>query len=83
MYAAEAMPDDNDQEMELPKDDRFPKLSAPARRRLSAAGDICLHQLAQASESDPKKLHGRCGSKARQGTCGDVSGGLGPRLVNG
>jgi hypothetical protein len=42
----------------LPTDDGFPKLSAPARRALSAAGYTRLEELAQASESDLKKLHG-------------------------
>jgi hypothetical protein len=42
----------------LPHEDGFPKLSAPARRALSAAGYARLDQLAQASESDLKKLHG-------------------------
>ncbi len=36
----------------------FPKLAAPARRALSAAGYSRLDQLAQISESDLKKLHG-------------------------
>jgi uncharacterized protein YdhG (YjbR/CyaY superfamily) len=36
----------------------FPKLAAPARRALSAAGYTRLDQLAQASEPDLKKLHG-------------------------
>ena len=39
-------------------DTRFPKLSAPARRALSAAGYARLDQLAQVSESDLSKLHG-------------------------
>lgn len=39
-------------------DDGLPKLSAPARRALSAAGYTRLEQLAQASESELKKLHG-------------------------
>lgn len=36
----------------------FPKLAAPARRALSAAGYTRLDQLAQVSESDLTKLHG-------------------------
>jgi uncharacterized protein YdhG (YjbR/CyaY superfamily) len=36
----------------------FPKLAAPARRVLSAAGYARLDQLAQVSEPDLKKLHG-------------------------
>jgi hypothetical protein len=36
----------------------FPKLSAPARRALSAAGYTHLDQLAEVSESELKKLHG-------------------------
>jgi uncharacterized protein YdhG (YjbR/CyaY superfamily) len=36
----------------------FPKLGAPARRALSAAGYTRLDQLAQVSERDLKKLHG-------------------------
>jgi uncharacterized protein YdhG (YjbR/CyaY superfamily) len=36
----------------------FPKLAAPARRALSAAGYTRLDQLAQVSEPDLKKLHG-------------------------
>ncbi len=36
----------------------FPKLAAPARRALSAAGYTRLDQLAQASEPDLRKLHG-------------------------
>jgi uncharacterized protein YdhG (YjbR/CyaY superfamily) len=39
-------------------DGGFPKLAAPARRALSAAGYTRLDQLAQASEADLKKLHG-------------------------
>jgi uncharacterized protein YdhG (YjbR/CyaY superfamily) len=39
-------------------DTGFPKLAAPARRALSAAGYTRLDQLAQVSESDLKKLHG-------------------------
>ncbi len=39
-------------------DTGFPKLSAPARRALSAAGHTRLEQLAQVSESDLRKLHG-------------------------
>jgi DNA-directed RNA polymerase alpha subunit len=39
-------------------EDGLPKLSAPARRALSAAGYTRLEQLAQASESELKKLHG-------------------------
>jgi hypothetical protein len=38
-------------------EDGLPKLSAPARRALSAAGYTRLEQLAQASESELKKLH--------------------------
>src|SRR5947209_7557046 len=42
------------------KDDApgFPKLAAPARRALSAAGFTHLDQLAQVSETDLNKLHG-------------------------
>jgi hypothetical protein len=36
----------------------FPKLAAPARRALSAAGYTRLDQLAQISESDLTRLHG-------------------------
>jgi mannose-6-phosphate isomerase-like protein (cupin superfamily) len=36
----------------------FPKLSAPARRALSAAGYTRLDQLTQVSESDVSELHG-------------------------
>ena len=36
----------------------FPKLAAPARRALSAAGYTRLDQLAQVSETDLAKLHG-------------------------
>ncbi|MGZ4224735.1 MAG: DUF1801 domain-containing protein [Solirubrobacteraceae bacterium] len=36
----------------------FPKLAAPARRALSAAGYTRLDQLAQVSEPDLQKLHG-------------------------
>lgn len=36
----------------------FPKLAAPVRRALSAAGYTRLDQLAQVSEADLKKLHG-------------------------
>ncbi len=39
-------------------DTDFPKLSAPARRALAAAGYTRVDQLAQVSESDLKKLHG-------------------------
>jgi hypothetical protein len=39
-------------------DTGFPKLSAPARRALSAAGYMHLDQLAQAFESDLSHLHG-------------------------
>jgi hypothetical protein len=39
-------------------DTGFPKLSAPARRALSAAGYRSLDQLAQVSESELRKLHG-------------------------
>ncbi|MFZ1994785.1 MAG: hypothetical protein WAU75_11800 [Solirubrobacteraceae bacterium] len=39
-------------------EDGLPKLSAPARRALSAAGYTRLAQLAQASESELEKLHG-------------------------
>jgi hypothetical protein len=39
-------------------DTGFPKLSAPARRALSAAGYTRLEQLAQVLESDLRKLHG-------------------------
>jgi uncharacterized protein YdhG (YjbR/CyaY superfamily) len=41
----------------MPKDE-FPKLSAPARRALSAAGYSSLDQLAHVSEADIKQLHG-------------------------
>jgi hypothetical protein len=40
------------------QDNGLPKLSAPARRALSAAGYAHLDQLAQASEAEVKKLHG-------------------------
>src|SRR6476661_6210427 len=39
-------------------DAAFPKLAAPARRALSAAGYTRLDQLVQVSERDIKKLHG-------------------------
>ncbi len=39
-------------------DTGFPKLSAPARRALAAAGYIQLDELAQISESDLNQLHG-------------------------
>jgi hypothetical protein len=39
-------------------DTGFPRLSAPARRAVSAAGYTRLDQLAQSSESDLAKLHG-------------------------
>jgi hypothetical protein len=39
-------------------DTDFPRLSAPARRSLTAAGYTRLDQLAQVSESDLSKLHG-------------------------
>lgn len=39
-------------------EDGLPKLSAPARRALSAAGYTRLEQLAQASEAELEKLHG-------------------------
>ena len=39
-------------------DAAFPKLGAPARRALSAAGYTRLDQLARVSERDLKKLHG-------------------------
>jgi uncharacterized protein YdhG (YjbR/CyaY superfamily) len=39
-------------------DAAFPRLGAPARRALSAAGYTRLDQLAQVSERDLKKLHG-------------------------
>ena len=39
-------------------DERVPKLAAPARRALSAAGYTRLDQLAEVSEADLKKLHG-------------------------
>lgn len=39
-------------------DPGFPKLSAPARRALAAAGYTRLDQLAEVSESDLQKLHG-------------------------
>ena len=44
--------------MRADHDTDFPRLSAPARRALSAAGYTRLDQLAQVSESDLKKLHG-------------------------
>ena len=49
-----------DQEDQMRDEDetRFPKLSAPARRALSAAGYAHLDQLARVSESDLSKLHG-------------------------
>lgn len=42
----------------MPGEDGFPKLAAPARRALSAAGYTRLEQLAETSEMDVKKLHG-------------------------
>jgi len=39
-------------------DTGFPKLSAPARRALSAAGYTHLEQLSEVSEAELKKLHG-------------------------
>ena len=36
----------------------FPKLSAPARRALAGAGYLRLEQLADATESEVKNLHG-------------------------
>ncbi len=44
----------------MPSDDEvgFPKLAAPARRALSAAGYTRLDQLTQVSEADLAKLHG-------------------------
>jgi len=44
--------------MSTDNDPGFPKLSAPARRALSAAGYTQLDQVAQVSEADLKKLHG-------------------------
>ena len=44
--------------MDNDDDANFPKLAAPARRALSAAGYTRLDQLAQVSEHDLKKLHG-------------------------
>ena len=44
--------------MDNDDDATFPKLGAPARRALSAAGYTRLDQLARASERDLKKLHG-------------------------
>lgn len=44
--------------MQSDDDTGFPKLAAPARRALSAAGYTRLEQLAQISESDLMKLHG-------------------------
>ena len=44
--------------MDKGDDADFPKLGAPARRALSAAGYTRLDQLAQVSERDLKKLHG-------------------------
>ena len=44
--------------MDHDDDAAFPKLGAPARRALSAAGYTRLDQLAQVSERDLKKLHG-------------------------
>ena len=44
--------------MDNDDDAAFPKLGAPARRALSAAGYTRLDQLAQVSERDLKKLHG-------------------------
>ncbi len=48
----------NDEEDDLPTEDGFPKLGAPARRALAAAGYVRLDQLADVSESDLRKLHG-------------------------
>ena len=52
--------DDRSGELDLHNENGtgFPKLSAPARRALSGAGYTHLEQLAQASESDIKRLHG-------------------------
>ena len=44
--------------MDNDDDAGFPKLAAPARRALSAAGITRLDQLAQFSQPDLKKLHG-------------------------
>ena len=44
--------------MDNDDDAGFPRLGAPARRALSAAGYTRLDQLAQVSERDLKKLHG-------------------------
>ena len=44
--------------MRTEDDTGFPRLSAPARRAVSAAGYTRLDQLAQISESDLAKLHG-------------------------
>jgi len=44
--------------MDNDDDTGFPKLAAPARRALSAAGYTRLDQLAQVSEPDLEKLHG-------------------------
>jgi uncharacterized protein YdhG (YjbR/CyaY superfamily) len=49
-----------DRRTHVPNDDDagFPKLAAPARRALSAAGYTRLDQLGQVSEPDLKRLHG-------------------------
>jgi predicted flap endonuclease-1-like 5' DNA nuclease len=39
-------------------DDDLPKLSAPARRALAAAGVTSLEQVATWTEADMRKLHG-------------------------
>ena len=44
--------------MDNDDDAGFPKLAAPARRALLAAGYTRLDQLAEVSEPDLKKLHG-------------------------
>jgi hypothetical protein len=58
VFAVEARPGNRNQEDDLVNDDGFPKLSAPARRALSAAGYTRIEQLAHVSEPDLKKLHG-------------------------
>jgi uncharacterized protein YdhG (YjbR/CyaY superfamily) len=44
--------------LDLDTDTGFPRLSAPARRALAAAGYTYLDQLAKVSEAEIKKLHG-------------------------
>jgi hypothetical protein len=71
--------DDHDQEdvqLRHEDDTGFPKLSAPARRALSAAGYTHLGQLDRVSESELSQLHGvgrqrswRCARPSRSAVC--------------